>query len=262
MSTPTQRPGPQILAVATAFDFLEGAFAKAERARAVGLAMVGVGLVAVAGVGFFGAYQQLTVGSLESQTTTLEESLARSQAELSVLDSAEGISSETIAQHIATQKAAIVAAVGSEWDTVALTQAIMASAPPGVQVTDVAFTDTQQPVGVQISGTATGFGSLPVWTQALAAIPGLENVDVNWSGGEGSVKVEATATLNEQARSARARAQGSGAPPPVGGDTTQEGSGDPSGLEQDPAQGLGPGTDEAQVSDPQDLLGSVQGGNS
>jgi hypothetical protein len=226
--------GWDIVPSATGFDFLEGGFSRAERARAAALSGVGACLVVLASVGLYGVTMDLEASTLERDISAARSQLATLTQELAVLDSAGGFSSQQIAAHVAQQEAALAAAVGGEWDTVRLTGDILASAPTGVTVTEVSFDDTAVPVKVTVSATATSFTALPDWSARLGTIAGLEGVDVTWSGGGERVSVEATATLSPDAQSARARAV----------------------APLDPAQGQGGGAQE----DPTEQVDELEGG--
>lgn len=240
--TPAPPVVGDIVPSATAFDFLEGGFARAERARAVGLAGAGVALVALASVGLFGMTQGLEASNLEGEIVAAQTELSEVAGELAVLDSAGGFSSAQITAHISAQEAALAAAVGSEWDTVRLTGDILASAPAGVRVTKVRFDDDTAPVTVTIAAKATSFTVLPSWSGLLAGIDGLVDVDVTWSGGGSNLSVEATATLSPDAVSARARAVGGAGPAP------QAPAQDGTATDQDPGDGT------------EDLLDELEGG--
>lgn len=191
----------------SAFDFLAGSFARSERARLTGLVTIGVAAVALAGSLLVGMLSSVETDSQERLLVQSQSELAIASAELGSLDAAEGIPTAQIQGHISTRLGALRQAVGTEYDTVALSRDLWASAPPGVSITSM---QVAEPEGggaptVSVDARAAGFTLISQWSQALSAMAGLSDVDVSWTGGGEDVTVTVTATLNDAALSARAQ---------------------------------------------------------
>lgn len=258
MSEPTtagvdQAPDVAVLVPSTsAFDFLEGNFARSQRSRLAGLLMVGGSLVLAAGVTLVGLLAHAGLSVQEQALEQVTGELASVTATLGQLDAAEGIPADRIRSHISDRQSAIASAVDQELDTVRLIEDLTGSTPSGVSITEVKFTTGEDAGGtsVEVKATAESFPLIEQWSTRLGQVVGLDPVELSWSGGGSSVQVTAVAPLNMQAFTARAAAGVGDRRPPVG---EQDRPGDIAGRPGPPQVGVPEGPESALTEPEGDL---------
>lgn len=202
----------------TAFDFLEGSFARSQRSRLAGLGMVGSAIIALAGTLVWGSVATADKGAQEELLAQVQSQQIEVANELGQLDAAEGIPTAQIEGHISARTSALQQAVGDEISSVGLVRSLQASAPVGVTITEARFGSASatpsegekaaSAAPLTVTAQVNGFALIATWSQALKQIPGLSDIDVSWSGGGDSVAVTVTANLTDEALSIRAQSAG------------------------------------------------------
>lgn len=221
--TDTHEPA-QLVASATAFDFLEGAFARAQRSRRIGIGSAMTALVTLSALALTGVMAGLS-------TTAARDELARTQAadvaatkRLAQIDTAGGYTTDALTRHLAERSSAYTSAVGSEVDVVRLVRDIRDTAPSGVTVTSIKVTDTAAaatgtaPIAgattpaapatslgtIEVVGTARDFSLIGAWAKELSRVKGVSGVNPTWAGGGAAITTTLTATVNPSGATTRA----------------------------------------------------------
>lgn len=234
----------QLIPAATAFDFLEGAFRRTQRARQVFLAFVVASIAVVGALVMIGVTAVVANGRDSSSLDSLQVQQAQVNAKLHVKVS--GVDPVVVQAHLAERQAAIHEAAGTEIDSSAILIALQSATPTGVVLTNVvvgsssltaptagavtaaptttpaAAGSTPAPAAVpaarQLTVTASvkNLSGVLALQDAVSAINLISNVQVTWSGTVPAVVVTLTATVSDRALTPRAKASvpslGSAAP--------------------------------------------------
>lgn len=197
----------------TAFDYLEGAFAKSERSRLIGIILPGLALVALGGVAAFGAIATLEADSERASLATAEANNRDLSSELAVLDSAGGFPTATLVSHVESRTAAVGEVLKGEIAFVKILKDLQASTPNGVTITAVNFKDSassgdddkeSSSADVSITAEATSFELISTWVKNLEEVPAITDTDVDWSGGGDKISINVEASFTGAATAQRA----------------------------------------------------------
>ena len=221
----------------SSFDFLEGAFAAAQRTRKVGIGITLFALITLTALAMTGVGGLLAKRSAEELLTQTDANNIVALQKLAQIDNAGGIGADQITSHVTERERALKAAVGGEIDVVSILGSLRSTAPDGVTVNSVKFTEagagatttdpssatpaapaapaapaTTDPsagatIGtLEISGTVTSFALIGSWAQTVAGIPGMSGVNPTWSGGGTAISTTLSANITEAALTQRAQA--------------------------------------------------------
>lgn len=219
--------------IATNFDFLEGAFVRAERGRRTSLGAAVAALIVLSAFVLLGATATMNQRTDTVATATAQNSDAVAVAEIARLDQAGGISADQLRAHAVARQSSVKVALKDDTDVASLMAAVNNSTPAGVKLTSVEFTGVVPTAGppapaapggtaapapapgagvtssrtLTVTGTASSFSKIGQWSSALANVPGLTmSADPTWTGGGDALTVTLSATVTEQSNSARAKA--------------------------------------------------------
>lgn len=234
---PLPAPSTAPIPLLSAFDFLEGGFASAQRARRASIAIVMAALCVLTALLLAGVNSTLQKRSSEATLLTTTNENARATSELAQIDTAGGFTSDRLNAHIKERQTAAQEAVRDEIDVVAITRALQATAPRGVTITSIKFTQGGASTGVtnsapiastpatsgttapsassgggatlQVVGTVPGYSEITPWSQSVAKIPGLIGVKITWLQGTTSIPATITATVTDAGLTARSKTIGS-----------------------------------------------------
>lgn len=134
---------PKVVPIATNFDFLEGAFARAEKARRTILGAAMGALVALSAMTLVGVQAAVVARTDRATTEQVQSSNTKTISDIARLDQAGGISAEQLRSHASTRQSGLLAAVKSETDVAALLNAVNGSLPAGVTVKSIDFDGPQ-----------------------------------------------------------------------------------------------------------------------
>jgi hypothetical protein len=252
-----------LVQLSTNFDYLNGAFGRAEKGRKTTTIVVLTGLLLSAGLGMLGFQAKTAAGDDVTAKAAADSANTATLAELAQVDQAGGIPADLLRTQTAARFGAYKKIVTGETDLRGLIRATNDSAPSGVSVTALAVVEPEAtpPAGadgaeaapaapaapapaapadgtkpapaagvktITITGLASSFAKIGEWQAALTRIPGLANIEPSWSGGGAELTVTITATLEQGTWSKRAveaqKADANGLPlPAAGAPATTEG---------------------------------------
>lgn len=214
----------QVVPVETKFDFLEGAFSKAEKTRWTLLALSLITAAILLVLTFMGISASLASQQAVSDKQEYSAALTQANQELSVLDTFDGFSAAQLREHVSSRKASAAEATNTEVQLGLILSGVYGAVPSGVTVTSINFTpaapadpstvapaDPAAPVApvepagttLTITATATSFGAVNAFIDNLSEIPALSNVTYQWGGGGENWTVTVTATMTDTAKSPR-----------------------------------------------------------
>lgn len=179
----------------SSFDFLEGAFAASQRARKFGLIVTLVAVAVLTVLVLAGLSGLLDKRTRTQQLADTQAANSVAVAKLAKIDNANGISADQLASHVRERRTALKDGIGKEIDVVALTRALRASAPAGVEITSIVFHDATgavtnaAPVAGQPATPATPAPAPGAGTTGAAGTAGTAGTG---SDQVGSVEIKAT----------------------------------------------------------------------
>lgn len=196
----------------TAFDYLEGSFAKSERSRLIGIILPGLALVVLGGVSALGAIATLDISNEEESLQIAQSNNQALSAELAVLDSAGGFPTATLISHVQSRSAAVGEVLKGEVAFVEILKELQDSTPPGVSISSVNFNeaaaaggeDQEDNADITIAAEATSFELISTWVKNLETVTALTGLDVSWSGGGSQVMINVSASFTADATAQRA----------------------------------------------------------
>lgn len=209
-------PPPKV-AAASAFDLLGGSYRAQARSRALLFIIIGVFLlVAVVGAGFA---VDRTLGRLsdQAQVAALVEERTLLSAEIGELAGAAGLTEQQILGYAESRSVAIAGVLAEEIDPFAILNTVVAAAPPGTEVVSIGFEgEGMGTEAVAVSATASSFGLLVAWEDAMLDTGLFDRVDTTWLGGGDTVSVSTRGVLSAEAKGVRMQATFDriGMPPP------------------------------------------------
>lgn len=215
----------------TNFDFLQGAFERAEKARRTSLGAALVALVTLTALVLLGFTATQSTNADRSAVQAANSSDASTVAKIGQLDQAGGIPADQLRAHAAARQGALKNALKNDVDLAAILSTLNASTPSGVKLTSVEFTGigpapaagTATPGATGSAATPSGaaqptsgqtltvvasvksFGDIGRWGASLKQVPGLEFGQPTWTGGNDNLIVTMTAKVQPASLSARAK---------------------------------------------------------
>ena len=230
-----------LVQLSTNFDYLNGAFGRAEKGRKTTATLTLAGVVLSGGLGLLGFQAKTSASEDVTATATAVKSNTATLAELAQVDQAGGIPADVLRTQTAARFGAYKKIVDSEIDLQGLLRAAAASAPAGVTITAINVLEPEptpaagaegttpgagqtppaEPAPgaaggegtapaaaaiktVTITGLASSFAKIGEWQSGLARIPGFSGIEPSWTGGGEELTVTITATLEKGTWSKRA----------------------------------------------------------
>lgn len=215
----------QVVPVETKFDFLEGAFSKAEKTRWTLLALSLITAAVLLVLMFMGISASLASQQAISEKEEATIALGQANQELAVLDTFDGFSAAQLREHVASRKQTAANATKEEVQLGTILGGIYNAVPAGVNITSVTLTPSAPadpstvapadpsaapvapvtPTGatLTITATATSFGAVNAFIDNLEKVPYFSNVTYQWGGGGESWTVTVNTTMTDTAKSPR-----------------------------------------------------------
>lgn len=189
----------------TAFDLLEGAFAKVRRARLVQLIAIGLAAAACIGVASQVVVVRFATESLAADQETTEDELAELTQLLSQEADTRGLNRSAMENYLARFGEEVAEAAQLDAPVANLFNAVDQATPPQVEVSKVSIEAGSRPVRVTVgASTEGGYTTALDWREALVASPLIAEVEESWSGAEGDLSLTMEMTLTAQAGTSRA----------------------------------------------------------
>lgn len=225
-------PAMTLIPAATSFDFLEGTFRSAQRARQVFLTFA---LAIIAGVGalvLVGVMATVQTATITQTTNSLDRDNINLLRQIAARGGG-GVSSSAVGEQITKRETTLKAAITHEVDVPRLLNAVQGAIPPAVKLTSVevgtgagtaptsggsgsnATPAPKKDEGVQVTITANvrSLQEVDTLKTALSGLPELSGVSPTWSGSVPELTVVIKASATPDATTARSRElTGPGAP--------------------------------------------------
>lgn len=176
----------------TAFDYLEGAFKRAERARYTGLGLVSLALIMLVGVFVTGLIALADVSTAEQKHVRASQMQKELAAEVAALDTVGGFPTTVLDSHISSRTQTLSSLLHNELDVVQIISQLHTSTPSGLDITGITFgpnsegEDSEAPTGqakLMVAAVTTSFDLIPRWLENVESIEALTNAEVEWTGG-------------------------------------------------------------------------------